>query len=105
MGLIIVTIVGTIMGWLVAIVVDRDERSGGRLCTLMGAIGAIGGALLIGDVPLIAGVSALQLLGALIGAIVAILVLCAGHTLLAREDSSQSLPTRRTGGTPATIRR
>lgn len=104
MGLIIVIIVGGILGWLVTIVVGR-EGFGGRVCTVAGAAGATLGALVAGDVPLFSGVSATQLLGAVIGAIVAVFALTIARSLLKRVDRTQGLPTRRVSGTPAPIRR
>jgi uncharacterized membrane protein YeaQ/YmgE (transglycosylase-associated protein family) len=75
MGLIIVTIVGAVMGWLAAIVVDRDDRAGTALCAGAGTTGALVGAILSGDVPLIVGVSANQLLWSAAGALLAIVVM------------------------------
>lgn len=72
MGLVIVMIVGAIFGWLAAIVVKREGRVRLLMCVLSGAAGAVAGAALAGNVPLIAGVSPLQLLWAVLGAIVAI---------------------------------
>lgn len=72
MGLIIVIIVGAVFGWLVAIVVDRDDRVGSAVCGLAGAVGAVVGAVLAGDVPLLSGVSPEQLLWAVVGALMAI---------------------------------
>ena len=75
MGIIIVTIVGAIMGWLAAIVVDRDDRVGTALCAGAGTIGALLAAVLSGDVPLLVGVSADQLLWSVAGALFAIIAM------------------------------
>lgn len=75
MGLVIVMIVGAIFGWLAAIVVDRDDRVGTAICTLAGTVGAVVGAIVAGNVPLIEGVSPAQLFWAALGALVAIVVI------------------------------
>ncbi|HEU4821480.1 MAG TPA: hypothetical protein VFS87_10020 [Qipengyuania sp.] len=75
MGFVIVVIVGAIFGWLAAIVVERNDRVGTAMCTLAGLTGAVTGAILAGDVPLIAGISPTQLLWAVVGAIVAIVAI------------------------------
>lgn len=72
MGLIIVVIVGGVFGWLAAILVDRDDRVGTTACALSGVAGAVIGALLAGNVPLLAGLSPDQLLWAVLGSLVAI---------------------------------
>lgn len=72
MGLVIVTIVGAILGWLAAIVVDRDDRVGTALCASVGLIGGLVGAAVAGDIPLAIGVSASQLLWSVLGAVLAI---------------------------------
>lgn len=82
MGLLIVTVVGAILGWLAAIVVDRDDRVGTALCAGVGLIGALIAAELAGDVPLAAGVSAAQLLWSVVGAVIAIV---ATNALLVRH--------------------
>lgn len=82
MGLVIVTVVGAILGWLAAIVVDRDDRVGTALCAGVGLAGAVIGALLAGDVPLEVGVSASQLLWSVLGAMLAIV---ATNAVLARR--------------------
>ena len=82
MGLVIVTVVGAILGWLAAIVVDRDDRVGTALCAGVGLTGAVIGAILAGDVPLALGVSVGQLLWSVLGAMLAIV---ATNALLARR--------------------
>lgn len=72
MGFAIVMIVGAVLGWLAAILIDRDDRVGTALCSTVGLIGAVGGALAIGDVPLAAGISEAQLLWSAMGALFAI---------------------------------
>ncbi len=72
MGFIIVTVAGAILGWLAAIVVDRDDRVGTALCALAGTIGALVSAAAVGDVPLAAGVSPAQLAWSVLGALLAI---------------------------------
>ena len=72
MGLIIVIVVGAVLGWLAAIVVNRDDRAGTALCAGSGLCGAIAGALLAGDVPLSIGISVAQLLWSVAGAALAI---------------------------------
>lgn len=74
MGFLIVTVVGAILGWLAAILIDRDDRVGTALCAAIGLIGAVIGAGLAGDVALARGVSADQLLSSVVGAVVAITV-------------------------------
>ena len=79
MGYVIVMIVGAVLGWLAAIVVDRDDRVGTLVCVAFGLVGGVAAALLAGDVPLAIGVSAIQLLWSVLGAlltIVAINALC-----------------------------
>ena len=75
MGLIIVTIVGAVLGWLAAIVVDRDDRAGTALCAGAGIVGALVAAAMAGDVPLAIGVSPVQLLWSAAGAVLAIIVI------------------------------
>lgn len=86
MGLFIVMIVGAIFGWLIAIVVERDDRLGSAVCMLSGATGAVLGALLAGDVPLLAGVSPVQLLWAVVGAVLAIVTINAAGVFRPRSD-------------------
>lgn len=74
MGLVIVMIVGTVLGWLAAIVIDRDDRVGTAVCAMVGLTGGLIAALLAGDVPLARGVSAEQVLWSVAGAIAAIAV-------------------------------
>lgn len=74
MGLLIVLIVGAVLGWLAAIIVDRDDRVGTAICAFVGLTGALIAALLAGDVPLALGVSAQQLLWSVLGAMLAISV-------------------------------
>lgn len=83
MGLAIVMIVGAILGWLVAIIVDRDDRVGSAKCALAGTAGAVLGALLAGGIPLLAGVSPVQLLWAVIGAVVAIVAINTAYSAFA----------------------
>lgn len=87
MGLIIVTIVGAILGWLAAIVVDRDDRAGTALCAGAGAAGALVAAALLGDVPLTIGVSPVQLLWSAAGALLAIIVI---NVIAVRRIPAQS---------------
>ena len=72
MGYLIVMIVGAILGWLVAIVVDQDDRVNTALYAVVGMIGGVAAAIVAGDVPLTLGVSASQLLWSVGGALVAI---------------------------------
>lgn len=72
MGLLIVIVVGAILGWLAAIVVERDDRVATAICTLAGMFGSIVAAVLADNVPLADGVSAAQLLWGVVGAIFAI---------------------------------
>lgn len=74
MGYVIVMVVGAILGWLAAIIVDRDDRVGTALCAAVGLGGALTAALLVGEVPLSSGVSAGQLLWSVLGAFLAIAV-------------------------------
>lgn len=75
MGFLILTIVGAVMGWLAAIVVERDDRVGTTACGLAGIGGAFAGALLAGSVPLSAGISAAQLLWGVLAAALFIVAL------------------------------
>lgn len=75
MGLIIVVVVGAILGWLAAIVVERDDRAGAAICVLAGMVGAVGAAALTGDVHLAVGLSASQLLWSVAGALLAIVAI------------------------------
>ena len=74
MGYLIVTVVGAILGWLAAIVADRDYLATSIAAAFVGAIGAVVAALLSGSVPLEDGVSAMQLVWAVVGAGVAIAI-------------------------------
>lgn len=73
MGLAIVMIVGAVLGWLAAIIVDRNDRIAADVCALVGTLGAVAGALLAERVPLLAGVAPTQLLWAVLGALTAII--------------------------------
>lgn len=73
MGFFIVTIVGSVLGWLAAIAVDRDDRIASLFCASAGMIGGLVGAMLSDDVPLAVGVSAMQLLWGVLGAVFAII--------------------------------
>ena len=75
MGLVIVIVVGAILGWLAAIVVERDDRVGAAICALAGMVGSVAAAVLAGDVPLAVGVSAAQLLWGVVGAVLAIVAI------------------------------
>lgn len=75
MGLVIVIVVGAILGWLAAIVVERDDRVGAAICALAGTVGSVAAAVLAGDVPLAIGVSAAQLLWGVAGAVLAIVAI------------------------------
>ncbi|RYD60449.1 MAG: GlsB/YeaQ/YmgE family stress response membrane protein [Sphingomonadales bacterium] len=75
MGLVIVIVVGAILGWLASIVVDRDDRAGAAICALAGTVGSVVAAVLAGDVPLVIGVSAPQLLWGVVGAVLAIVAI------------------------------
>ena len=74
MGFLIVGVVGAILGWLAAIVVDRDDRVGTALCAAVGLAGAVSGAATAGDVSLALGVTGGQLLASVLGAMAAIIV-------------------------------
>lgn len=86
MGLVIVIIVGAVLGWLAAIVVDRDDRVGTAVCALAGVGGAITAAVVSGNVPLMAGISPAQLLWAVVGALVAIVAINAAGAHRPRTD-------------------
>lgn len=75
MGLVIVIVVGAILGWLAAIVIERDDRAGAAICALAGMVGSVAAAVLAGDVPLSLGVSAPQLLWGVVGAVLAIVAI------------------------------
>ncbi len=87
MGFLILTIVGSVMGWLAAIVVERDDRVGITACGLAGIAGAYVGALLAGNVSLSAGISAGQLLWGVLSAALFIVVL---HMLARRWMAARS---------------
>ena len=72
MGLIIVMVVGSVLGWLAAIVISRDDRVAAVICVSAGLAGALAGAVLSGDVPLVTGISARQLLWSVLGAMLTI---------------------------------
>ena len=72
MGYVIVAIVGAVLGWLAAIVVDRDDRVGTLVCVATGLVGGLASALLAADVPLENGVTAIQLLWSVLGALLTI---------------------------------
>lgn len=69
MGYFIVIIVGSVLGWLAAIAVERDDRIASLSCASAGIVGGLVGAMLSGDVSLIVGVSATQLLWGMLGAV------------------------------------
>lgn len=75
MGIIIVTIIGAALGWLAAIVLERDDHAGTAIFASAGIAGALAAALLSGDVALMVGVSAAQLLWSKVGALLAIVVI------------------------------
>jgi len=68
----VITIVGAILGWLAANVVQAHARVASLACTLAGALGGLAGASISGNVPLSEGVSALQLMWGVIGSLFAI---------------------------------
>lgn len=72
MGLIIVLIVGATLGWLASIVVDREDRSGTASCVIAGSLGAVSAAAIMGQVPLLTGVSPAQLLFGVLGSLIAV---------------------------------
>ena len=67
-------VVGATLGWLVAIVVDRDDRMGSAACALAGTGGSVIGALLSGDIPLLSGISPTQLLWSVVSATIVIVL-------------------------------
>lgn len=75
MGVVILTIMGAVMGWLTAVIVEREARVGTIACVVAGVGGAFVGALLDGSVPLSAGISAEQLLWGVLSAALAIVAL------------------------------
>lgn len=75
MGLIILTVVGAILGWLATIVLEQEDSRTILLTVSIGVIGAWIAAIISGGAPLLAGVGALQLVWATLGAMVAIVVL------------------------------
>ena len=85
MGLLLVIVVGAVLGWLAAIVVERDDRVGATICAIAGMLGALVAAVIAGDVPLAHGVSPAQFLWSVVGAIVAIV--SANAAGLARETA------------------
>lgn len=85
MGLVIIIVVGAILGWLAAIVIERDDRAGAAICALAGMFGSVVAAALVGDVPLARGVSAAQLLWGVVGAVLAIVA--ANAAVAARPGS------------------
>lgn len=87
MGLIIVMVVGAVLGWLAAIVVNRDDRVGTAICAVAGLAGALAAAALTGDVPLAIGISAQQLLWSVIGAVAGIVAI---NAVLLRRLQVQS---------------
>ena len=72
MGLLILIIIGALLGWLGSIVFQREHRVGISTCMCAGLAGAIAGGVLSGSVPLLVGISAGQLVWAVIGALGAI---------------------------------
>ena len=86
MGIVILTIVGAVMGWLAAVIVERDDCVGSAACALAGVGGAFAGALLAGTVPLSMGISAGQLMGGVLSAALFIVVL---NTLAFRAKSAR----------------
>ena len=87
MGFVILTIVGAVMGWLAAVVVERDDRVGSTACAIAGVAGAFVGAVLAGTVPLSTGVSAGQLMW---GVLSAALFIVALNTLAFRGKSART---------------
>lgn len=75
MGLAIVVTLGALAGWLVAIAIERSNRASSAICVLSGATGALTGAAVPGDIPLVAGVTPDQLLWACLGAALAIIAI------------------------------
>ena len=88
MGLVIVIVVGAILGWLAAIVVERDDRVGAAICALAGTVGAVIAAVLAGDVPLTVGISAPQLMWGVVGAVLAIVAINAVVSQLGTKSGS-----------------
>lgn len=74
MGLIILIIVGALLGWLGSILLRREDRSAILVLAGSGVVGSLAAAAVIGQANLLAGISASDLLWAVIGAVVAIAV-------------------------------
>lgn len=75
MGLIILTVVGAILGWLATIVLEQEDSRTILMTVAAGIVGAWVAATVAGGAPLLAGVGALQLVWATLGALIAIVVL------------------------------
>lgn len=74
MGLIILVVVGAVLGWLGSILLRREDR--GAILTMAGAgiVGALLASALLGNANLLTAVGALDLVWAVIGAVVAIVI-------------------------------
>ena len=74
MGLIILVVVGAVLGWLGFILLRREDR--GAILTMAGAgiVGALLASALLGNANLLTAVGALDLVWAVIGAVVAIVI-------------------------------
>lgn len=74
MGLLILIVVGSLLGWLGSIVLRREGR--GDILTMMGAgiVGSLLAGALLAKANLLASVGAVDLLWAVLGAVVAIAI-------------------------------
>lgn len=74
MGLIILVVVGAVLGWLGSILLRREDR--GAILTMAGAgiVGALLASALLGNANLLTAVGAIDLVWAVIGAVVAIVI-------------------------------
>lgn len=72
MGLIILVVVGALLGWLGSILLRREERSDILVLAGAGIVGALLAGAVIGSANLLAAIGAMDLLWAVIGAVVAV---------------------------------
>ncbi len=75
MGLIILTVVGAVLGWLASILLEQEDSSTILSSIAAGIAGAWVAAIIAGGAPLHSGLGGLQLVWATLGALVAIVVL------------------------------
>ena len=84
MGLLILILIGVLLGWVGSIALCHEERFDAFLCAGAGAAGAVLAGSVSATVSLMSGICPLQMLWAVIGALIAIAL---AQTAIGRSDA------------------